>query len=429
MYKVTKYKNVRSSEVERILNIAEVFKIIKEGDSVLKHIKYARSFIRGSEDYDSIKTNLIPTFRFNFLFNNKASNKNITEPTGLIFIDVDNTKEISDSDFIFAKWKSISSQGFSILVKVDGLSLENFNDSYESISSLLKLDSDVGARKPTQQTVQSYDPNIYINYNSKIFNCLEVKKVPIAIKQKKEKECLTRNDTFLQKFQKIKIRYNNIGDYFIDNDLKYIVFREEKKKLCIPYIPNRVETGNRNRCLFIYLSQIVALNLNINKAYIKVLADSVNLNVIKPKLADGEIHKIINSIFQIKESNELKLFYNRERRIIFNPSHKLNFKEKMDIVNKELGNMATEKTLEKIYTCIEEWDFKSYGKITQSKIADLVALNVSTIKRHWSNFKSYVKGLNNDYKVTLSYEGVIEINCCINYSDFYIYKPLKKKSA
>src|SRR5690554_20933 len=167
MYKVTKYKNVRSSDVECTLDIAEVFEIIKNGDSALKHIEYARSFTRGSEDFDSVKTNLIPTFRFNFLFNEKALNKNITKPTGLIFIDVDNVKSIPKSDFIFAKWKSVSLNGFSVLVKVENLSIENFYDCYDKLTCLLELKSDLGARKPTQQTVQSYDPDIYIDYNSK----------------------------------------------------------------------------------------------------------------------------------------------------------------------------------------------------------------------------------------------------------------------
>ena len=427
MYRVTKYKNVKSSDVDNILDIVEVFKIIKEGDSALRHIEYARRFEKGSEDYDSIKTSLIPTFRFNFLFDKKALNKNITEPTGLIFIDVDNTEIIPESNYIFAKWKSISLLGFSILVKVDKLSLENFNDSYEAISILLQINSDTGARKPTQQTVQSHDPDIYINYNSKTYNCLEIEKVSSAIKQKKGRECLTTNETFLQVFKKIKIRFNNIDDYFNDNDSPYIVFREEKERLCIPFIPRRVEKGNRNSYMFIYLSQIVALNLSISKAYIKKLADSVNSNVMKPKLGDKELDKIINSLFQLKESGELEMFYNKERRIIFNPDERITFKEKMKIVNRELGAMASERTTEKIYECIEEWDFESLGKITQTKIALVIGVSVSTVKRYWGNFKSFVKELNIDNNMM---SGRLEqIECCMSYQNFYIYEPLMKKSA
>ena len=183
MIEVTKYKNSRSPDVSETLTIEEVFKIIKIGDSVLTHIKYARSFDKNSEDYDAIKTGIIPTFRFNFIFDKRASNNNITEPTGLIYLDIDNTEDLPSSEFIFAKWKSLSLTGYCILVKVNNLSIDNFNDCYDKLSSLLNINSDIGARKPTQQTIQSYDPNIYVNHNSRVFNCIRIEKVPSPIKQ------------------------------------------------------------------------------------------------------------------------------------------------------------------------------------------------------------------------------------------------------
>ncbi|TXD53653.1 hypothetical protein [Polaribacter sp. IC063] len=399
MYKVTRYRNAESSSVLGLSEIEEVFKIIKDGDSAIKHIEHARTFEKGSKDYDEVRKLLIPTFRFNFLFNDRVSNKNIIAPTGLIYIDVDQVDEIPASDFIFAKWKSLSLTGYCVLVKVDNLSINNFSDSYIKISTLLNIYSDKCARKATQQTIQSYDPDIYINYNSKTFNCLEIEKVSSPIKLKKRKECLTTNETFFNVENQIKVRYNNINDYFKNNDSAYIVFNEEKESLCIPFIPLKVKKGRRNSVLFIYLSQIVALNLQISKAYIKVLANSVNDNAMSPKLPDNELNRLINSIFKLKESNDLKMFYNKKRRILFNPNNKISFKDKMKIVNKVLSGMAKERTTEKIYECIEEWDFESNGKITQKKIASLLQLSISTVKRYWCNFKSFVNYLNNDFKI------------------------------
>ncbi|WP_431107191.1 hypothetical protein [Winogradskyella poriferorum] len=427
MYKVTKYAYAESSTVKDTLDIEEVFTVIKNGDSALTHIKHARSFEKGSDDYNAVKTRLIPTFRFNFLFNGKATNKNIISPTGLIYIDVDRTEDIPYSDYVYAKWKSLSLTGYCILVKVSNLSLDNFNVSYNSVTRLLNIVSDDGARKATQQTIQSYDPDIYINRNSTIFNCLEIKKVSNPIKRKKEKGGLIRNETFLPVESHAKVRFNNIDDYFNDNDLPFIVFREEKERLCIPFIPRRVEEGNRNNYLFIYLSQIVALNPFINKTYIKALADSVNSNVMKPKLSDKELHKILNSIFQMKESNELEILYNKERRIIFNPICKMSFKEKMKIVNGELGTLKSKRTTEKINECIEEWDFETLGKITQVKAAHVIGVSVSTVKRYWVNFKTHVRELNIDHKMISN--RVEHIQCCISYQDFCIDLPSIKKSA
>jgi hypothetical protein len=430
MYKVTTYESAESSSVVDLLSIEEVFEIIKKGNSDLTHIKHARAFKKGTLDYDKIKKKLIPTFRFNFLFNQRAGNKNITEPTGLMYIDADLVDEIPDSDFIFAKWKSLSLTGYCVLVKVDNLSLNNFSNSYNNISKLLNVESDDGARKATQQTIQSYDPNIYINYNSKIYNCLDIKKVSNPIKQKKKEKCLTADETFYNRSEGVKVRFSNINDYFKDNDLPYIVFKEEKESICIPFIPLNVNKGNRNNTFFIYLSQIVALNFHISEAYIKVLANSININAMKPRLPENELNNLIKSIFKLKHSNELLMLFNKKRRIIFNPKFKISFKDRMVVVNRELGSMAKEKTNNKIYECIEEWDFKTNGKITQSKVAISLEISNSTVKRYWNNFKSYVKELNEDYKKNIGGCEIEQINCCyINHSEIYINEPKLKKTA
>jgi len=421
MYKITKYRNAQSSIIQDTLMIEEVFEIIEKGDSKLNHIKHARSFEKGSTDYDEVRKFLIPTFRFNFLFKDKAANNNITKPTGLIYIDADLIDTIPQSDFIFAKWKSLSLTGYCILVKVQNLSFDNFKDYYNKISSILNINSDAGARKATQQTIQSYDPDIYINYNSTIYNCSDIRKVSSPTKQKKEGECLTTDDTLSSVPQNIKFRYDNIDDYFIDNNYQYIVFNEDKEKLCIPFIPKRVEKGNRNQYLFTYLSQILTLNPSMSKVYMSSMANNLNLKVMKPKLPDNEVQNIVSSIYKLKDANELKMYFNKERRIIFNPKFKITFKDKMKIVNKELGNIASKKTSQKIYECIEEWDFESEGKITQRKVANLTALSTSTVKRHWHQFKSFVKELNDGFKEEYGGQEIISSNCILDY--FYISEP------
>jgi hypothetical protein len=102
----------------------------------------------------------------------------------------------------------------------------------------------------------------------------------------------------------------------------------------------------------------------------------------------------------------------------------------MKIVNKELGAISSKKTLDKIYVCIEEWDFQSNGKITQPKIATLIGVHISTIKRYWSNFKVFVKELNIDYKDSLSDNNLDIVDCCyVDNFKLYINAPVIKKSA
>jgi hypothetical protein len=398
MYKITKYESIKNSKITDTVRIEDVIKTIKNGDDNLSLIKMAREYGKGSPQYDLIKTNNLPTFRYNFLFNERATNKNIISSTGLIYIDIDENIIIpSDNEYIYAYWKSLSNIGYGLLVKVDNLTVVNFKYVYNEISELLGIESDKSACKATQQTVVSYDPHLYYNSVSAIYNYKETKKVSSPSKLKKGKEYLTTNDTFIQNDTFERVRFNNINDYFKNLDEKYIYFKGDKVSICNPFIPQVVKKGSRNSIMFIYLSQIVVLNTKVSKSYIKILADSINIQAIKPKLPEHQIIKIINSIYKLKESKGLKMMLNQERRILFNPSLKIPFKEKMIIVNSKLSSQKREIAKEAIYLVLEDWNFVENGKITQKKVSGELGFSLSKVKRYWSGFKYYVSDLNNDF--------------------------------
>ncbi len=77
MYKVSKFENAKAPQIKEIISLDNVFSIIKNGDDNLQLIKTAREYGKGNSQYDNIKTKLLPTFRFNFLFKGKANNQNI----------------------------------------------------------------------------------------------------------------------------------------------------------------------------------------------------------------------------------------------------------------------------------------------------------------------------------------------------------------
>ena len=183
MFQITHYANVKDPKVQDVVSLESVLQIIKNGDANLPLIQSARLVGKSSHLYDTIKTSSLPTFRFNFLFDESAANNNITEPTGLIYLDCDNTDTVPDSPYILAKWKSLSNIGFGILIKVNGLTLENYTDTYNHLSELTGIFSDSGARKATQQTVLSHDPNLYYNPDSLLYDCTNTKKVSSLIKE------------------------------------------------------------------------------------------------------------------------------------------------------------------------------------------------------------------------------------------------------
>lgn len=389
MFQITHYANAERSQVLTTTTLESVLETIKNGDNRLPFIHFARTLTKGTEEYSEFKKKNFPTFRFNFLFRDSAANKNIIAPTGLIYIDADEVDAIPESPYILASWKSLSDTGFGILVKVDNLSLANYAEVYDQLSELIGISSDAGARKATQQTIQTYDPNLYHNPDSLVFHFIENDEVSHAPISEKREKCIGTHDTL--NWNDDTIRFNNIGSYFTD-DTPYILFKE-KEWICNPFIPLRIEQGNRNSTMFFLLSQYALLNPNAGKPFLKSVSETINKHMF-PRLSEKEITNVIDSIVRKREEGTLTIHYNEPRRILFHPNCGFGAKEKMDIVNKELGKLKSDVTKELIYAALESWDFESEGLITQKKVSVLAGRGIATVKRHWKDFKSDVQAVN-----------------------------------
>lgn len=394
---INQFTNCITPFVNKNVTIDVVLSTIKNGDSNLQTILDIRKLGKSSPDYQKIKATKLPTFRFNFKFDGKATNETIIEPTGLIYIDVDGDTIIDlTNPYIYASWKSLSETGLGILVKVEGLSLKNFKDTYESIGNTLGVQMDLGARKATQQNVQSYDPNIYINKDSQTFQAINKKVSFTPIQEKREERLITVNDTFLNYD---KIRFNNISDYFKDSDGDYIILKE-KEKLCIPYIPKKIDVGNRNKTMFGVLSQYALLNPNKANVFLMACANEINRH-FTVKYDDEKIKSIVGGVIKKRSEGTLEPYYNKERRILFNPNNKIQAKEKQKLTAVLMGKIKTDKTQKAINDIIDDWNFDSDGKINQEKIAKKLNKGIATIKRNWSPFKEFVSELNDSFKVRL----------------------------
>ncbi len=401
-YKITQYEACNKPKVIKTISIDAFFDTIRNGKEYLPLIEKARKFGKGTKEYDYIKTNQLPTFRFNFLFKDIANNSNITTPTDLIYLDVDNVETIPESDYIFAKWKSLSNLGFGILVKIDNLTINNFQDAYNKLSKVIGITTDAGARKPTQQTVLSYDSWLYCNNDSKVYHFKEtkqeIKKVSLTNIIKKEKEGIVTNDTFSENPKYSKTRYDNISDYFTGENAEtpFLVFPDEKTKICQPFIPNHIKEGSRNATMFSYLSNYTSLNQEVSKDYLLKLSSVINSRM-KTELSQYETNKIIDNVLKMRTDGELQMYCNKERRVLINPNIKLTKQEKQDIFRREVGKVRIEAKRKKIYTILENWDSEKNGKITQRKVSVIANIPLSTLKKpyYWKEpFKDYVNDLN-----------------------------------
>ena len=163
------FNNIKDPKVLGEIDITDFVESVRSPDPLTKSlINIAREYKSIGQDgeYTKIKEKL-PCFTLNFSFQDSKKNTAIKAPTGFIYIDIDGELDIDlNNNLVFASWKSLSGLGRGILVKVEGLTLSNFNTTYFDIARSINLNADKHAAKATQYNIHSYDEDLYINNDS-----------------------------------------------------------------------------------------------------------------------------------------------------------------------------------------------------------------------------------------------------------------------
>lgn len=388
------FEHIKNSFVVKEIDIYEFIEHIKQPEPpVLDLISKARLYYgRSKHLYDYHKLQL-PCFTLNFSFNHKKANVNIKAPTGFIYLDLDNETDIDlTNELIFVSWKSISNNGRGILVKVNGLTIDNFKNTYLSIAKELNIEADKQAIKPTQSCFHSYDKDIYVNNNSVTYQCKEyVKSSPSKDIYLKEKR---KDSTEMGEYN--KICFNNIDDYdFKGKD--YLYFEDDKINIASVFIPKIIKQGGRNNIISSIAYQIKSLNKNIKFDDFYRLMVSINYTHCRPVLNDDEIEKIIVSAFNNKN---LKPILNEEKRFLFNPKKNLSHKEKMKIIAPIMGKRKSEETIFEIREVLNKWNVYKQGKVTINSLIKATGKSKNTIEKYYKLFKDLRTKINNDFKTT-----------------------------
>ncbi|PHS10024.1 MAG: hypothetical protein COA88_03055 [Kordia sp.] len=390
------YDNVKNPDVKDKIYIEDILDKIKNPDENTKdEIKSARFILKklGKEQYDKVKKTL-PCCTFNFLFNKRKTNKNLKEATGLIYLDLDYNTEIDiNNDYIYASWLSLSKTGRGILVKVDGLTLDNFKDTYNFIAGLLNVDADDNARKATQFTILSYDPDIHINNDSTIVSAVEdiilEKKVHNTYTIRKEKEYVV--DEMCNNFNDIK--YNNFNDIdFKGKD--YIIFEDEKVLFSELYIPKKIDIGERNTKLTSIAHQLKALNPSITKEAFKKFVFGVNSSRCAVPLSKEEIERIVENKYNIEN---IELISNKPRRVVFNQDSGISTSDKRKVTARCSGDIKIKNSNTKIEKALNIWNLKKHGKATKISISKLSGVSRNIVGKRIEQFKKQVNYLKIQY--------------------------------
>ena len=382
-------ENIKKSQITGYDTINGILEKIQKGETE-KFTKLARSYGKHSLDYDRIKFQ-IPTFTPNACFSKKRELKYLQEPSGFIYIDLDDyndTNFLKQDEYIYSCWRSLSDTGVGALVKVNGISAQNFKECWTYLSTYFKgygITIDKQTSDITRQNVISFDPNIYINKNSTSLYADQItNQTYTSLPQFQDSKESTLSglfygfeETSLTDSSRIIYR-TTLDDY---KGKSYVVIEEGKtSRSC--YLPKEIRAGERHNWM---VGHTVSLLFNNPTITMEMLYNSVfhsNLTHCHPPMMNSEIMSIVKWYWN-KHSRGMLDYHPKLKKIWFDPSVNIHRNEKRKIVGIETGRLRRGKTLKTLNSVYLELSSES-SKVTQKMVAEKSKLSIGTVKKYWS---------------------------------------------
>lgn len=222
--KVTIFKNILETKQPHYISIKDIFARIAIGKSE-KLIQQIRS------ETDSKKRNKLkgqlPSICFSGIFSERNI-KSCKEHTGLIAIDFDHIenpfelkKELSNDKYVLSCFISPSGDGVKAIVKIPA-NIETHKNSCLALAKHFKIKNLDYFEDISRVCYESYDPDIYINFNSELFPILVQveQKIITEIKQSDNIEVITSHDII---FKNIRSWCEKSDSYSDGNKHKFLV--------------------------------------------------------------------------------------------------------------------------------------------------------------------------------------------------------------
>ncbi len=169
------------------------------------------------EQANSLKSNL-PSICFSGKFKERKDSE-IIEHSGFICLDFDNIEpetrkdELKDNEYVYACWISPSGNGVKALVKIADPA--KHRDHFESLRELFP-EIDKSGVNESRVCYESYDPDIYINPKSKVYN--KTKSIKTITESNKV-------DDSVEIYQRLLKWLSNTGGAFRSGERNLFVFR------------------------------------------------------------------------------------------------------------------------------------------------------------------------------------------------------------
>lgn len=388
-------------------NIEEVVEFIKFPPTEHVYlVQYARTLERGSIDYQKIKKYQLPAISINFNFSDGyIVGKNVAESTGYLYIDVDGKTEQDleiNTAYVCAYWRSLSNTGLTLVVKVDGLTPDNFKIATQEIAKLLDVPFDSKAVSIDRLTVLSYDPNAHYNDNVEVFPIAELvsgQSVELSNTGSKNfRNTIIKDNSLIGIHCDGKIRYNNLDEVTKGMDIIYddrgiYDCGSNKIRYHSAFIPKGVKEGNREKVLGLYAKRLLFLNPDLDKKTLSKMIFYANMVNLMTPLENNEVWGIIDKAFNKRDNprtNKTKRFFFQDVTLTaVEKSRKC-----LEIINQE----KRERTQEKKNIISElfcNWNCHENGKITPKRVMELTGLKKTLVYNYFRDNKGSVPNCEN----------------------------------
>lgn len=179
--------------------------------------------IRNTIDKEKRQTlkKYLPCICFSGKFPQSRKDAEIIEHSSFIVLDFDNVEDIRSrqtdiisNDFVYACWVSPSGNGLKALIKV--ANGEKHREHFEALRDVFP-EIDKSGANPSRVCFESYDPDIYVNTNSSIFNKIK------EIEKYYTKERVDVNDEGV--FKKLLVWLTNKNEAFVSGERNNFLFK------------------------------------------------------------------------------------------------------------------------------------------------------------------------------------------------------------
>ena len=348
-----------------------------------KYIEKARSFGKGTDEYDTLKRNKIPCAIINFEHDKYVKRSTLLKPTGYMYLDIDDECDLDfDLNYVHAYWRSLSNNGYSVVLKVKGLNDNHLKESYRYVGDLLDVGYDKAAISKDRVTVLSYDPNAYFNNDSVVIDLSSIEFTQHSNKKSfylgydcdGDKIRLdNREEVIIEKG--IVLNYNEDGLFDLGKNNK-LEFSEVK----VPFKP--IHKGRREKVMSSIAHQLITLNKSCPKSRLFALINVINKDKMIPPLDINEINSIVNKKY--RNRHNLTPLINASRRFFYNPEYSLNATQKRRLTIKKINRDRIEMSKMKITKTLTNWDYKKHGKITIKGVASISNMDRKTVQKYYS---------------------------------------------